>query len=170
MPRYPSTDADPYNLISSAYLLLKYCMNPVDLDKFRTKHGVLNASGKQRLPQHNAGGWFLKGPIPGSWLHRAAKLPGRALHAGIALWYLAGLQRSAIVKPTWKTWAKLGLPPDSARRGLGALERDGLIAIERHPGRCPLVRILDAKQKPTLQQGDEVSESPSDATQERLTS
>jgi hypothetical protein len=34
---------------------------------------------------------FLKGPVPLAWLQAAARLPGRSLHVGMVLWYVAGL-------------------------------------------------------------------------------
>lgn len=34
---------------------------------------------------------FLKGPIPLPWLQGAARLPGKALHVGVVLWFLSGL-------------------------------------------------------------------------------
>jgi hypothetical protein len=33
---------------------------------------------------------FLKGPVPMPWLATAARLPGKALAVGIALWRLGG--------------------------------------------------------------------------------
>jgi len=120
-------------------------MQPFDLDQFRVKrNGELRPAESKRPPRHKAGEWFLKGPIPGEWLHRAAKLPGHALHVALALWYLAGLEKCRQVKPTWRVFARFGVSPDSGRRGLAALEGAGLVAVDRHPGRCPVVTILDA--------------------------
>ena len=47
-----------------------------------------------RLARPMKGEHFLKGPVPLRWLVSAARLPGKSLHAGIALWYVAGLTRS----------------------------------------------------------------------------
>jgi hypothetical protein len=38
-------------------------------------------------------GRFLRGPVPLEWLQQAAQLPGRAFHAGVALWFLEGSSR-----------------------------------------------------------------------------
>jgi hypothetical protein len=62
---------------------------------------------------------------------------------GLALWYLVGVKKSRAVKPTWDTWQRFGLSPDAGRRGLAALEVAGLVAVDRHPGRCPVVTIQD---------------------------
>jgi len=34
--------------------------------------------------------YFIKGPLPLPWLHRAAALPGKALHIAVGLWYMRG--------------------------------------------------------------------------------
>jgi len=99
---------------------------------------------RQRPPRHKTGEWFLKGPIPGEWLTRAAGLSFRALRVGLALWYLAGLKKSRAVKPTWDTWRKFGLSPDGGRRGLAILEQAGLVSVDRQPGCCSVVKILGA--------------------------
>src|SRR5581483_3598380 len=44
---------------------------------------------RSRLPRPAKGEEYLGGPIPLSWLGRAAVLPGKALHLGIALWFAA---------------------------------------------------------------------------------
>ena len=76
-------------------------MPTLDLDQFKAKRcSNLRPTTPKRPPRHKVGEWFLKGPIPGEWLHRAAKLPGRALHVARALWYLAGVEKSQQVKPT----------------------------------------------------------------------
>jgi hypothetical protein len=119
-------------------------MHPVDLDQFRAKrNGDLRPAEPKRAPRHKAGEWFLKGPIPGEWLHRAAKLPARSLHVALAVWYLAGVGKRRQVKITWGVFAKFGVSPDAGRRGLTALERAGLVAVDRSPGRCPVVTILE---------------------------
>ena len=121
-------------------------MHPLDLEQFRARREEKPRPAKrQRPPRHKAGEWFLKGPIPGAWLTRAAALSGRTLRVGLALWYLAGVKKSRAVKPTWDTWQRFGLSPDAGRRGLAALERAGLIAVARHPGRCPVVSILEVR-------------------------
>jgi hypothetical protein len=120
-------------------------MSPLDLDQFRTKrNGEIRPAESTREPRHKAGEWFLKGPIPGEWLTRAAGLSFRALRVGLALWYLAGVKKSRVVKPTWDTWQRFGLSPDAGQRGLAALERAGLVTVDRHRGRCPVVTIRES--------------------------
>ncbi len=119
-------------------------MHPLDLEQFRAKReGNARPAKRRRPPRHRAGEWFLKGPIPGEWLARAAALSYRALRVSLAVWYLVGMKRNRAVTPTWDTWRRFGLSPDAGRRGLAALERAGLVAVDRHPGRCPVVTIQE---------------------------
>lgn len=121
-------------------------MVPLDLDRFRADGHRRPAPRKARGKP--ARGWFLKGPIPGDWLVTAAGASARALRVGLALWYLAGLRKSRTVRATWETWRRWGIDPDSARKGLTALERAGLVAVDRGAGRCPLVTILERDKPP----------------------
>lgn len=121
-------------------------MHPIDLEQFRARRGVEPQPAKrQRPPRHRSGEWFLKGPIPGAWLTRAAVLSYRALRVGLAIWYLVGLKKCRAVKPTWETWKRFGLSRDAARHGLAALEGAGLVSVDRHRGRCPVVTIQDVE-------------------------
>jgi hypothetical protein len=120
----------------------------VNLDEFRARPSGVKPAKTQRPPRHRGDAWFIKGPLPGWWMERAAELPGASLHVALALWYLAGVGRTRKVKPTWTVWRRFGTSPDAARRGLAALERARLISVERGPGRCPLVTMLDASERP----------------------
>jgi hypothetical protein len=85
----------------------------------------------------------LKGPIPGEWLELAAELPGRALHVALAIRHQVDLTRCTKVKLTHHALAKFGTLPDAGARGLAALEHKGLVAVDRHNGRCPVVKIKE---------------------------
>ena len=120
----------------------------MDIDQYRVSRADKpGASPPKPPPRHKANEWFLKGPIPGVWLSRATGLSGRAVKVGLALWYLAGLTKTRTVKPTWAVWRKFSLSPDAGRHGLAALEEAGLVTVERHRGRCPMVTILELSQK-----------------------
>lgn len=118
-------------------------MEHLDLESFRAENASQRRPAK-RTPRHKFGEWFVKGPIPGTWLSKAARLPGGSLHVGLALWFLAGLGKANTVVPTWAVLDRFGVSPSSGRRGLTALERAGLVSVERHRGRCPRVTILEA--------------------------
>jgi hypothetical protein len=75
------------------------------------------------------------------WLEAAAQLPGKSLHAGIALWYVAGLTGSATVALSNLGGQKFGFDRSGKYRALAWLEGAGLIRVERKLGRWPLVTI-----------------------------
>lgn len=85
---------------------------------------------------------FLKGPVPLAWLARAAQLPGRALHVGVLLWFQHGMAGADRVRVRTSTLRSFGIDRYAEYRGLTALERDGLVRVERAPGRRPFVTIL----------------------------
>jgi len=120
--------------------------NPENL-KLKPSHNNRKAahftSRKTRLAPLNKGEKFLKGPIPLKWLTTASKLPGRALHVGISLWYLSGLRKTRVIKLTNVLLADFGVKKDAKRRGLKALEEAGLISIEKRKCKNPIVTILD---------------------------
>jgi hypothetical protein len=100
-------------------------------------------------PRHRHGEKFLKGPIPLNWLSVAAKQSGKALHVATAIWFWAGLRRSREVALSM-SWLRtnFGVNRYSGYRGLVALERIGLVSVVRHPGRKPLVTLLEAPAAP----------------------
>ncbi len=85
---------------------------------------------------------FLKGPIPMAWLSEAAKLPGKAINVGIAIWWLHGMAKTKRFKLTGKALDQLGISRDAASCALKRLEAQGLIRVQRAPGQRPAVEIL----------------------------
>jgi len=99
----------------------------------------------RRAPRHGPGERFLRGPVPWSWLIRGARLPGRALQVGIALWHLSGLNGGAqTVVLSGAVLQELGVTRTTGYRALRTLEDAGLVAVDRHHGRLPRVTLLDA--------------------------
>lgn len=96
---------------------------------------------KSSRPPRRVQGTFLKGPIPMNWLQRAAKLSGKALHLGVALWFRAGLVGSLTVKLANADLAAMGVARDAKYEGLQRLKAAGLITIEQQPGRAPTVTL-----------------------------
>ena len=93
---------------------------------------------------------FLRGPIPLSWLQKAMKLGGTAISVGIVLWYYRGLKKSLIFKIGIQDIAGLiGRSWLTAKRGLIALERRGVISISRHQGRKHLIEIHEIDDEDT---------------------
>jgi hypothetical protein len=92
---------------------------------------------------------FLKGPIPMTWLNAAAKLPGKTLNVGIAIWWLAGMSKNTSFKITGKALDQLGVSRDAASDALKRLEDHGLILIKRSAGHRPTVQIVPVAQDVT---------------------
>ncbi len=122
-------------------------MAPIDPDRLRVR-SRLPGHRRTRPPRHVKGEGFLKGPVPLIWLEAAARLPGKSLHAGVALWYAAGLTRSASVPLSNISGLKFGLDRNAKYRALDWLEGAGLIAVERKLGRAPVVTILQTSEPP----------------------
>jgi hypothetical protein len=87
---------------------------------------------------------YLRGPIPLEWISKAACLPGRVLHVGLALWHLSALKREKVVKMQGKILKSFGISRGVYKKGLDQLSEIGLVSVERKPGSTPIVTILDA--------------------------
>jgi len=111
------------------------------MDRFRAPSDGELPDPRPKRPRRRQSGWFVKGPIPGEWLSRAARLPGKALHVGLAVWYQFGLSKAWPVVLTGRVLERFGVRPDAGRRGLRQLEGDKLVSVNRHPGRCPRVTV-----------------------------
>jgi hypothetical protein len=85
---------------------------------------------------------YLRGPIPLAWLQAAACLPGRALHVGLALWYLIGVTGSMTVQLSSVRMAGFGVDRSAKRRALTALVRAGLITVDQVPGCNPMITVI----------------------------
>lgn len=87
---------------------------------------------------------FVKGPIPLDWVTRANALPGKAGAVGIALWFLAGVQRSTRVKTTVEVERIASCERKALYAALTALEQAALITCDRRPGRRAYVQLLSS--------------------------
>jgi DNA-binding transcriptional ArsR family regulator len=85
---------------------------------------------------------FIAGPIDVSWVCQASRLGVKALLVGLALWHLKGLRRDNSFLVSNLMLQEWGIQPDAKRRALGALEKAGLIAIERRGKRSPRVTLV----------------------------
>jgi hypothetical protein len=93
---------------------------------------------------------FIKSP-PLEWMMEAAKLPGKALAVGLAIWYLSGCKGTkADLRLTSKLLGRFGVATRRAKSGaLAALEGAGLLSVTREPRRNPLVTIREARKGPS---------------------
>ncbi len=119
-------------------------MDPLNPKRLALPKSKAKQKVSTKPPHHKPGQRFLKGPIPWDWLDQAARQPGKALHVAIALWFLAGVKRTRTVALSGSVLSGLSVKRHSGYRGLTALEQAGLVRVERHPGRNPIVTILEA--------------------------
>ncbi len=103
---------------------------------------------KTRVPLPAAADKYLAGPIPLEWLEAAGRGAGHTLHVGIALWYQARLTKTAVVTLPKAFLDGMEIDRFAVSRGLKALERAGLVSVERAAGRKPVVTILSAPATP----------------------
>lgn len=85
---------------------------------------------------------FVKGPIPLPWIQQVGHLPGKAAHVGLALFYMAGLQRSYTVTLTRRRVAEFGVGPQAYARALAAMEKAGLVVVSRGTGKSARITLL----------------------------
>lgn len=103
------------------------------------------APGRASRPQALTASAVLDARIPLAWLRRAACLPGRSLHVGIALWTLVGPKRPLIAPLPNVAVTDFGLDRNAKYRALAWLEGAGLISVERKLGQPPIICILEAE-------------------------
>ena len=85
----------------------------------------------------------LHGPVPLPWLEAAARLPGKSLHIGVALWYAAEVAQAVSIPLSNVYGLRFGVDRNAKYRALRSLERAGLVVVQRNRGRSPLVTILE---------------------------
>jgi hypothetical protein len=123
-------------------------MDPFDLKRLslrRDRPAHAKPPSHKKPLRHKPGENFLKGPVPLTWLARAGQLPGKSLHLGIVLWFLAGLKNTRSVSLPSSVLQLFGVDRSAKRRALDWLEKAGLVAVERYPGCNPLVTLLHAR-------------------------
>ena len=118
-------------------------MPPIDPERLRLQKFAAKTpqSSQHGVPRPSRGERYLCGPIPLNWLSAAAWLPGKSLHVGVALWFEAGLRKSAVLPLSNVTGQHFGLDRNAKYRALGWLENAGLVTVERKLGRSPTVTI-----------------------------
>jgi hypothetical protein len=86
------------------------------------------------------GGPFIRA-LPLVWFERAATLPGKAVHLGLALFFMSGLCASPTVRLAHRVAARFGVGRAALGSALRGLESAGLVTVVRSPGRSPRVTI-----------------------------
>jgi hypothetical protein len=106
------------------------------IDEIEVETEVLRRARARHL------GLFLKGPIPMLRIARADKLGAHALLLLLAIHHRVDVTRSPTVTLPRGLMADLGVDKFVKSRVLRALERDGMIRVERAKGRSARVTLL----------------------------
>jgi hypothetical protein len=88
-------------------------------------------------------GQFIKGPLPMSWIEKAAALPGKALALGLAVWFRSGITGGQVVLGV-SALARFSVGRKAAYAALKALEGAGLVRVARKKGGRPRITLLPA--------------------------
>jgi hypothetical protein len=100
----------------------------------------------QKMPKNWHDGRFVKGPIPAGMVRQANLAgKGKALGVLVVLFHIAGIQDKRIVKLSSERMREFGIDRCAGYRGLADLERVGLVKVQRHKGRCPIVELIFPK-------------------------
>lgn len=87
--------------------------------------------------------YFLRGPVPLSWLQSAAKLPGKAYTLGTLIWWLHGMNQGSSIKVTKRSLERFSISEDAYRDGLQRLKAAGLVSVIRRPGQRAEIHIRE---------------------------
>ena len=79
--------------------------------------------------------------MPWPWLLAASRLGGKALNVGLAIWQKRGITGDPVVLSLSRL--EMGFDRSTASRALVALERAGLVRVERAPGHAPRISVVD---------------------------
>lgn len=121
-------------------------------DRLVLKRSSVKQKSRGKPPRHKPGELFLRGPIPLDWLAAAAHQPGKSLHVGLGLWFLAGIKKSREIALSGSVLRGLGVKRHSGYRGLVWLEQAGLVRVVRHSGRNPIVTLLELNKSDDAEQ------------------
>jgi hypothetical protein len=94
-------------------------------------------------------GKFIAGPIDVQWVVQASRLV-KSLLVGLALWHLKRLRQADTFMVSNLMLQEWGVQPDAKSRALRALERAGLIRVERQGKRSPKVTLIVGNTVPQL--------------------
>lgn len=145
-PGYPGQVGRPVPFLLSVLFVIDMdspAFDPARLRLTASDLPISKSKTTRKLPRHRGGEWFLKGPIPGSWLAQAAALNVRALRLALAIWFEAGVSGHATVRLSAETLRRFSVPKDGCRKGLSELCAAGLISVVPKAGSRPKITIQD---------------------------
>ena len=84
-------------------------------------------------------------PVSWEWITRAGKCSGKSFQVAVAIRHQANLEKRRKISLGSRFLNEMGVSKDAKQRALSALEQEGLIVVEREPGRNPRVTIVGRK-------------------------
>jgi hypothetical protein len=107
----------------------------------------LGANGRQKRKRGPAqpGSAHKYAWVPWGWFLRVTHLPQPAVVVAVCLCRESSRQGGGSFPFRLHWLTRYGIPRSNVSRGLAALERVGLVAVERRPGLPSLVTVLDAE-------------------------
>ena len=115
----------------------------IDPELFRWRGPAPTPTARKPQQRRLRNDWFIKGPIPWTWIRTACRLPGKAPIVGLALWFWSGLSKTDELTVRYGDLRELGVGRKAAYRCLQHLERARLVTVRRSPGRSPRVTLCD---------------------------
>lgn len=111
-------------------------------EKISTQRFIYNSCTGQHeaVPSYEM---FIKGPISLNWIVSANNLPGKAGPVGLALWFLAGINKGFTFHLTGEVEVIAGCERKATYTALRSLSKAGLISVEPKVGARPTVTILN---------------------------
>ena len=124
--------------------VISFGATPDAVAKFKKARSQTRSKKINRLSLPQPGnGKFVKGPIPLNWLRAANTCGRKSISVAVLLWYASALQKSNPVKLSRDVLAELSLSPKTAKRVLDRMRSIGIVDVQFHRGRSPVVTILE---------------------------
>ena len=127
------------------------------LEQLRLPDIVIPDTNKFPSIVEEENGWFVRGPISGSWIGKASSLPGNhTLHVALTIQYVKGLsgEKNKIILERFH-FDRFGVKKDSTRRALERLQEAGLIKYTKD-GQKYRVTILSVQNNVTQNMGEQL--------------
>ncbi len=103
---------------------------------------TIESQNRRRAVQKKWDSQFIAGPIPIPWITHAASLPGKSLSVALAVWFESRKRYWKPIRAGNALLSRFHVSRQQGYRALNMLESAGLISIERHRGRSPVVTIV----------------------------
>jgi hypothetical protein len=92
--------------------------------------------------------YFIKGPIPISWIAKANRLGGTVGIVGLALWFYQGIHKGRPFSISKRFDEITGVTRQTRQSSLKKLHLAGLIDLDLKRGAYPVIRIIHQMKHP----------------------